>query len=292
MRELAVLVLVFCATGWMVWVLIPLLMEIGLQRAAGRYVRREGAEYDPIYRFTTPERLVRSAWAAAFLGCGLCVVALVMLGITGLFMLALGGVGTGFAVYQLPNVWLQYRIRKRQRTFHLRLVELTIGLANGLRAGSSLPQSLGFVARDLGGPVGEEMTLLLHEHRFGVDLGEGFRRLCRRMPSEDLTLLATAVRLTLQAGGSLAEVLDKITGTIRERIEFQERLRTMTTQGRFEAIAMAAAPVAAMALFSLLDPELMNPLFTTRVGWMAIGVVAALEIIGFLAINKIVTIEV
>ena len=102
----------------------------------------------------------------------------------------------------------------------------------------------------------------------------------------------TAIKLTMQSGGSLAEVLDRITDTIRQRTEFQDRLRTMTAQGRFEAIAMAAAPVVAFLILFFLDRQLMQPLVETRLGWCAIGAVALLETIGFLVINKIVTIDV
>ena len=125
-----------------------------------------------------------------------------------------------------------------------------------------------------------------------MDLPESLTRLCERMPSEDLSLLVTAIRLTMQSGGSLAEVLDRITDTIRERTEFQERLRTMTAQGRFEAIAMAAAPAVAFVILFFLDRELMMPLVQTKIGWCAIAAVALLETIGFVIINKIVTIDV
>jgi tight adherence protein B len=134
--------------------------------------------------------------------------------------------------------------------------------------------------------------LLLQEYKFGsVELGECLERLGKRMPGEDLQLLITAVKLTIQSGGSLAEVLEKITNTIRQRVEFQERLRTLTAQGRFEAIAMGSAPLVAFGLLYLVDPNMMKPLVTTQMGWMALGIVVVMEFIGFLWIRKIVTIE-
>jgi len=198
----------------------------------------------------------------------------------------------GVLCFHIPNKWLQGRIKKRQRLFDARLTDLTLGLANGLRAGSALPQSLEIVSRDMGGPMTEELLLVLHEYRLGVDLPESLNRLCERMPGEDLSLLVTAIRLTMQSGGSLAEVLDRITDTIRQRTDFHDRLMTMTAQGRFEAIAMAAAPLVAFAILFFLDRELMQPLVQTKIGWCAIGVVAVLETVGFLVINKIVTIDV
>jgi tight adherence protein B len=198
----------------------------------------------------------------------------------------------GILCYQIPRLWLRSRIRRRNAAFEARLVDLTLGLANGLRSGAALPQSIELVSRDIGGPMTEEFNLVLHEYRLGIDLAESLSRLSERMPGEDLGLLVTAVRLTLQSGGSLAEVLEKITDTIRQRTEFHQRLRTMTAQGRFEAIAMAFSPLLTFLILFYLDPDLMRPMVTTTAGWCAVGVVLLMETIGFLIINKIVTIKV
>jgi len=194
--------------------------------------------------------------------------------------------------WKAPFLLAQRRLRRRQELFATQLVDLTVALANGLRAGGALNQTLSHVARDLRGVVGEEIGVLLHEHRLGVDFAECFDRLAKRMPSEDMNLLSTALKRTLTSGGSLAGGRDKMTGTIRERKEFQERLKTMTAQGRFEAFAMGAAPLAAFGALYLIDRSLVEPLYTTQAGWIAMGVVVCLEAVGFYVINKIVTIEV
>jgi tight adherence protein B len=200
--------------------------------------------------------------------------------------------GFGWLGFRLPRARRLRRWSIRRQLFEARLMDLTLGLANGLRSGASLPQTLELVTRDIGGPMGDEFARVLQEYRLGVDLPEALVRLCRRMPGEDLTLLVSAVRLTMQAGGSLAEVLDRISGTIRERTEFHQKLRTMTAQGRFEAIAMASAPAIVFVLLFWIEPDLMRPLIQTRWGWSTLGVVAILETIGFIIINRIVTIEV
>ena len=290
--EFVVLILVFVAVAVGVWVVTPLLVEIGLERVEGQYIRGEGTTDDPLYRFTTPQRLIQTRWSVAMLGGGFAASVLIAFGIFNPFWIFMAALVVGYVAFQLPQVWVKFRIKRRRRRFESRLVDLTIGLANGLRSGAALPQSLELITRDIGGPIGEEFGLLLHEYRLGVDLPDGLVKLCRRMPTEDMQLLATAVRVTMQAGGSLAEVLDKISGTIRERTEFFEKLRTMTAQGRFEAIAMAIAPLLAFGILYLVDPELMKPFVTTTTGWMMFGIMVVLEIIGFLFINKIVTVEV
>ena len=171
-------------------------------------------------------------------------------------------------------------------------MDLTLGLSNGLRAGANLSQAMDTVARDLGGPIAEEFGHLLHEHRFGKDMSECLENLAKRMPSEELTLLTTSIRISMQTGGSLAEMMDRISETIRYRIDFKERLKTMTTQGRFEAMAMGAAPFIVLILLYFVNREMVMPLFTTPIGWCGLGAVVVLETIGFFVINKIVTIEV
>ncbi len=291
--DILVLALVFAAVTWIVWVVTPLLAQIGLERSAGKYVKSDGrTQLGPMYRFTTPERLAQSCWSAALLGSGALASILIAFNVLNGYILGGCCLLAGLLCFQLPKVWLNKRIKRRQALFEARLTDLTLGIANGLRAGAALPQSLELVSRDMGGPMTEELALVLHEYRLGMDLPESLNRLCERMPGEDLSLLATAIKLTMQSGGSLAEVLDRITDTIRQRTEFHDRLRTMTAQGRFEAIAMAAAPVVAFLILFFLDRQLMQPLVETRLGWCAIGAVALLETIGFLVINKIVTIDV
>jgi len=293
MTDILVLALVFAATTWGVWVVTPLLAQLGLERSAGKYVKADGVkQLGPLYRFTTPERLSQACWSAALLGGGTVAAVLIAVNVLNPYLLGGACLLAGVLCFHIPNKWLQGRIKKRQRLFDARLTDLTLGLANGLRAGSALPQSLEIVSRDMGGPMTEELLLVLHEYRLGVDLPESLNRLCERMPGEDLSLLVTAIRLTMQSGGSLAEVLDRITDTIRQRTDFHDRLMTMTAQGRFEAIAMAAAPLVAFAILFFLDRELMQPLVQTKIGWCAIGAVAVLETVGFLVINKIVTIDV
>ena len=285
-------VLVFAAVAWGVWVIVPLLAAFGLERSAGKYIKDDAASFDPLYRFTTPDRLAQTSWGVALLVGGLMMTVLMLAGVNHPAAIALGGVLLGFVAFQIPRLVINARIKRRNEQFHRRLVDVTLGLANGLRAGAALPQALEAVTRDIGGPVGEEFSLLLQEYKFGsVELGECLERLGKRMPGEDLQLLITAVKLTIQSGGSLAEVLEKITNTIRQRVEFQERLRTLTAQGRFEAIAMGSAPLVAFGLLYLVDPNMMKPLVTTQMGWMALGIVVVMEFIGFLWIRKIVTIE-
>ncbi len=292
MTENIIYLLIFVAVALIVWNIIPILTVIGLKRSNMKYISDQDTLFSPMYRFTTPERLCNACWSTAILCSGLMIAVLIITGVLNPAVILIVALIIGCFTFQIPIWILHSKIKKRQSLFEARLTDLTIGMANGLRAGSALPQTLEAIARDMGGPMGEELHLILQEYKFGVELPECLERLTKRMPSEDLSLLVTAIKLTIQSGGSLAEVLEKITDTIRFRVDFNDRLKTMTAQGRFEAIAMASAPLAAFAVLMLVNRELMLPLVTTSKGWLAIAVVIVLETIGFLWINKIVTVDV
>ena len=181
---------------------------------------------------------------------------------------------------------------KRKTMFEDRILDLTMGLANAMKAGMALPQALEKVSEQLGGVMREEISVVLREYRLGMGMTDSIDRLVERMPCEDMRLLASAVRLSTQTGGSLVDVMEQLVDTIRNRTEFQQKLKTLTAQGRFEAMAMASAPLAAFVLLYACQPDLMQPLVTTTTGWIAIGIAFVLEIIGFVVIKKIVTIEV
>ncbi len=292
MMEPLILLLVFSAVALGVWTIIPLLVDAGMWRTdlavGGQVVSSDG-----LHLHAEDSRvLLQSCWAVALLAGGIVASVVLATGFLGVMGSAIAAVVVGAIGFQLPRTLARRRFRIRQQLFQARLMDLTLGLANGLRSGASLPQTLELVTRDIGGPMGEEFSVVLQEYRLGIDLPEALQRLCRRMPGEDLTLLMSAVRLTMQAGGSLAEVLDKITGTIRERTEFQEKLLTMTAQGKFEAIAMASAPAVVFLLLYWVDPNLMKPLVHTHMGLAMLALVLVMETIGFFFINRIVTIEV
>lgn len=246
----------------------------------------------PMDRFVSPGRLFQyRLWLSIGLGftvpflfwaCGLDKPLLL------LFMAAL----LAWGGWLVPLAYFKRKVALRQLAYESKILDLTMGVANALKAGMALPQALERVGRQMGGVMAEELTVVLREYRLGLDLVESLERLCARMPSEDMRLLTSAIRLTTRSGGSLAEVLAEMVVMIRGRTEFQEKLKTLTAQGRFEALAMSCAPIAAFFILYLENPELMTPLVTTVTGWLAIGAAVVLEIIGFVVVRKIVTIEV
>ena len=198
----------------------------------------------------------------------------------------------GAAAFMLPYLYYQHKVKKRFLEFKSKLLDVVMGLDNGMRSGVALPQALEVVGRDIGGVMQEEIAMTLYEYRLGIDLTKALERLEKRMPDDNLRLFVTAVGISQQTGGSLSDILDKIIETIRQRSIMDDKIHTLTAQGKFESIVMSCAPLMAFLILYLLDRQLMEPLVTTGLGWAAIGGVLLLEAIGYIFIKKIVTIEI
>lgn len=291
MTTLLTLLLVFAAVAALGYMVVSSLEAAAVERASAE--ERKGLEDGgfPYQVFTTPRKLARARlWA----GYGSFIAAFVFASLlggrpvwAGAIALALGVLGAWLPLYSVRR-----RLRKRQEQVAAQVLDLATGLAGGLRSGQALPAALEAMSGRLPKPISEEIATVLREYRLGIDLADALARLAKRVPSEDLTLLVGSIRLTQQAGGSLAEVLEKMVEMIRGRFEFQAKLKAMTSQGRFEAIAMSLAPVFVFAILYLIDKPLMLPMVTTSIGWITIICDAVWVLIGFCIIQKIVTIEV
>ena len=282
-------VLVFAAAATAGYLTVAMVFKASSERMENREL---GRRFKEIRRFISALDLMRLR-----LTCGLLTGAAVMT------LLIFGGVlqplvyipvAVGMAVlaFFAPLWYFTWKAHRRHELFENKLLDLAVSLANGMKSGLALPQALEAVARRVGEPMAEELGVVLREYRLGLELSEALERLNERMPCEDLHLLVTTIRLTTKSGGSLVEVLEKTVVMIRGRREFQERLKNMTAQGRFEALAMSLAPLAAFILLYIIDPGLMRPVLFTGIGWCGIAIVVVLVSIGYWFINKIVTIEV
>lgn len=208
-----------------------------------------------------------------------------------LILMTVGGVFFVLGML-MPYLYYQRKVKRRFKDFESSILDLSMGLTSGLRAGQALPQALEVFSRRCSGVMREELMIVIREYRLGLELSEALQRMYERIPCEDPQILVVSIRLTAQSGGSLVDVLQRITDMIRSRTEFQQKLRALTAQGRFEALAMALAPLAAFILLFFINNDLMLPMVQTTIGWCAIGIMLTLEIIGYLVIRKIVNIKV
>ena len=199
----------------------------------------------------------------------------------------------GFLIgYMLPRFWVGRRIAGRLSAFNKQLPDTITLLSNSLRAGSSFLQSIELVSREGGPPMSEEMGRVVREVNLGLGMEEALSNLVRRIKSEDLDLMVTAIGIQQQVGGNLAEILDTIAFTIRERVRIKGEINTLTAQGRVSGYLVAFLPIGLGAALNAINPAFMEPLFTQTIGRILIGVGAVMMTIGFLAIRKITDIKV
>ena len=212
--------------------------------------------------------------------------------VLGLLRDPLTGVVGLFLGYMLPRFWVGRRIGGRLGAFNKQLPDTITLLSNSLRAGSSFLQSIELVSRETPAPMGEEMGRVVREVNLGLGMEEALSNLVRRIKSDDLDLMVTAIGVQQQVGGNLAEILDTIAFTIRERVRIKGEINTLTAQGRMSGYLVAFLPIGIAVTLNFINPSFMAPLFTQLIGQILLGVGGVMMTIGFFAIQKIVDIKV
>lgn len=206
------------------------------------------------------------------------------------------GLALGVVLSFLPNLYLTFRARRRVKAFNDQLGDTITMMANALRGGYSFLQTLDMVGREAPAPMSSEFRRVVQEVGLGRSTEEALQNLLRRMPSDDLDLLITAVNIQMEVGGNLAQILDTIGHTIRERVRIKGEIQTLTAQGRISAWVITGLPIALAIFISMVNPEYMAPLFTLGMppdAWCCLPVTGSVMIvIGYFAIMRIIDIDV
>jgi tight adherence protein B len=192
-----------------------------------------------------------------------------------------------------PRIYVARKTGKRQRDFEAQLADNLQMWVNGLRSGYSVLQAIESISKEAAEPTASEFKRVVREVQLGIPMEEAFKHLLERMPGDDLDLVITAVNIQREVGGNLAEILEVIGHTIRERIKLKGEIRVMTAQGRFTGYLIALLPVFLLGLLSLISPNYIGLMFKDRLcGWPMLGCGAALIALGTAAIQRIVDIEI
>lgn len=293
LQRYGVYLLVLFAVALLIYILISLVQSFSLEQA-DRKIRENRSEgvANNIYYFINRTTLQQIQLSLGILLAGGLIAVLVFCQVYEPLIVVPAAAGAFVLGLAAPWFYFSGKARRRAALFENSILDLSLGLTSGLRAGQALPQALEVFSRRCEGPLKEELMIVIREYRLGLELAEAMQRMYNRIPCEDLQLLIISIRLTTQSGGSMVEVLEKITQMIRGRTEFHQKLRALTAQGRFEALAMALAPLVAFLLLFFINNDLMLPMVQTLIGWCAIGVMLTLEVIGYLVIRSIVDIKV
>lgn len=203
----------------------------------------------------------------------------------------------GVAGFYLPKLYLGHRKSGRLKDFNNQLGDTIMLISNSLRSGYSLLQSLELVARESPQPAAEEFGRVVREVNLGLSPEEALAHLVARIESEDLDLMVTAINVQHEVGGNLAQVLDSIAGTIRERVRIKGEIKTLTAQQMMGGYVISFLPVILGIILFLLNSQYMSQLFSFEkvicVPMITLPICSGILIVlGFIAIRKITQIEV
>lgn len=200
----------------------------------------------------------------------------------------LGGVAGGYG----PYLYLRIKIQRRAKAFNDQLGDTLVLMANSLRTGYSFLQAVDMVSREMPPPISLEFGRTLQEMNFGVSTEDAMHNMAKRVDSDDLDLVITVVLIQRQVGGNLAEIMDNIAGTIRERVRIKGQIKTLTAQGRISGLVIGGMPFALALIIYVINPSYMTLLFTTSLGKTLLAGALISEILGALVIRKIIDIEI
>ncbi|MGH2920229.1 MAG: type II secretion system F family protein [Solirubrobacteraceae bacterium] len=197
-----------------------------------------------------------------------------------------------FAIPWAVRTWVRIR-RDRQRTlFTDQLPDVLQGAASAIRAGHGFVAALAMVAEDAPEPSRAELLRVVADEALGVPLDEALRVVQERMDSRDVMQIALVAQIQREAGGNIAEVLDRITEALRQRSELRRMVKALTAQGRLSRWVVTALPLVLLLIISLFDPEYVEPLFVTPLGLIMLTLAGVMMISGSLVIGKIVNFKV
>src|SRR5438128_11335174 len=197
-----------------------------------------------------------------------------------------------FAGYLIPGFYVKYRVSQRLKKFNSQLGDTLTLLSNALKAGYSFAQAIDTVAKNAVAPIGDEFGRAVREMNLGGSPDEALGNITKRIASQDFDLVATAYSIHRTVGGNLAEILDNIAYTIRERVRIKGEIQTLTAQARASGSIITALPIILAAFMYFVTPTYFRPMFGSIIGWILLVIGGFMIFVGNLIIRRVVAIEV
>jgi tight adherence protein B len=191
-----------------------------------------------------------------------------------------------------PYLYVVYLARKRVRKFLEQMPDGLDIMAQGLQAGLGLNQSQAYVAKEMPDPIGTEFSIFMEELNLGLPLNGALNNFQERIPIQETRLFSTALTVQRDVGGSLAELLNKLSDVIRERFRIEREIKTLTAQNRMAAIVVCSIPPVLFVAMSVLDPRLMQEVRESRIGWIMMMTALTLEIIGIFVFRRLLRLHI
>ena len=224
----------------------------------------------------TGSRMTMAQFALAWMLTGSVFLTLLAVGITAL----------------APRLVLRVARQRRLTRLEAQLPGTLQMIAGSMKAGVSLMQAIEQVTHESPAPMSQELTKLLEEQRLGRPLDEALAALARRVPLQSMQLATSAIRMAADVGGPLAETMERLAQSLRTKLAIESKIRSLTSQGKAQALIIGALPFFLMIALTWLEPTEMRLMFSTTAGYAVLAVIVLLELAGWLLIRKIVNIDV
>ncbi|MBN2144321.1 MAG: type II secretion system F family protein [Candidatus Aureabacteria bacterium] len=255
-----------------------------------RYLQVASGKLNQMFVFLPPEAVLYLKFSALFFG--FLIFYYIFSGVQFKIVQYVVAITASICGFFLPEWIMNMMQNKRLNKFELQLVEGLTTLSNSLKAGFSFPQALDLLVKEGTPPISQEFGLVLKENKLGVSLEDALVNLTRRVASEDLDLVVTSVVLTRELGGNLSTIFERLAHTIRERLKLKGKIQALTSQGIMQGWVVGLMPVGLGVMISVISPDMMDAFLASIVGWILIGLIIILEVIGAFVIKKIVTIDI
>lgn len=268
--------------GCIVFVVGHVLVSSGTRIYQQSFVQRVGLGLKESFIFIDPRTLFV-----------LNMVALIVAALVGSQFL--GGIGTVFtvaAVAACPTLLLRYMRHRRAKRFVYQLPDSLNSISSALRAGTNLSRAMEQVAARQPAPLSEEFSVVLSEYRMGRKLEESLDDMYQRIRQPELDLFNSAVSISRSVGGNLADTLDSLSETLREKAQVEGKVAALTAMGRMQGLVACLLPVLVAFVISKQEPESMKALFTEPAGWIAVSIITVMMTLAIIFIRKIVNIDV
>lgn len=196
------------------------------------------------------------------------------------------------ALLMLPR-WMFARLAaRRAKRINEALPDALAQVSGAMRAGATFTTALQSMVEEQRGPLGQEFSLLLREQRLGARLEDALDNLGERVQTEEMDLVISAAVIAQEVGGNLAEILSRLSDTIRRKLEMEGKIKALTAQGILQGRVVTALPFLILVALMFMEPEATRPIYTGLLGWCFLGTMFALQFIGGFMIRKIVRIEI
>lgn len=201
-------------------------------------------------------------------------------------------IGIFILIAVMPGIMYRRMRKKRLKRFEEQLPDGLMMLSGAMRAGASLNIALEGLVKEQPAPLSQEFELFMREQRIGTDFEKSLTNMEKRVPIQDFAMVTSALRINREIGGNLAEILESLADTLRRKHQMEGKIDSLTAQGRLQGIVMTGLPVLLGVLLYFMEPENMEKLWTTTVGYVVLAIIIIMEIMGYIMIKKITSIDV